>query len=192
MALVVKKFYADTTPNSAGNYVEIEARQSGLIAWVLSLLQIDPTFFMQVSYNEIVYQATTLAGYRKTLITTGSVSSSFYGYHKPIKEALIIVGLSLFFGYSLGKSDNVLAGLFLVLIGLIVAVIYYFLNKKLSIGFSEINGDDYGLLLKRSVIENTEINEEQMKFVADIISTVLRENRNIGNASASAAPAPTA
>jgi hypothetical protein len=188
MTLVVKHFYASTTPNAEGHYVEIAARQSGVWAWILALLKIDPTFLMQVSYNEIVYQATTLAGYRKTLITTGSVSSSFYGYHKPIKEALILLGVFLLMGYGAAKGDSFLAAVLLVLIGVVVAGVYYFLNKKLSIGFSEINGDDYGMLIKRSVIENTEINEEQMKLVADIISTVLRENRNIGNAAASGAP----
>jgi hypothetical protein len=181
MALVVKGYYASNTPNANGNYVEIRARQPGFLAWILSLLKIDPTIVMLVTYNELVYQATTLAGYQKTLVTTGSISSSFYGYHRPIRQTIYIFAFFVMLGFFAERSGSLLAAFLLLVVGAGIAALYYAFNKHVQIGFSEVNGRDYAMVLKRSVIENVEINEDQMKFVADIISTVLRENRNMGN-----------
>lgn len=44
MALVIKKWYGNVNQNQSNHYVEIEARESGLLSWLLSLLKIDPTY----------------------------------------------------------------------------------------------------------------------------------------------------
>ena len=136
----------------------------------------------------MVYQASSLSGYRKTILTTGSVSSSFFGYYKPWKAASAILSFFVVFALAVGEVKP-FAGMILFLIGVGVAAAYYYLNKELLIGVSEINGDDYSLVIKRSVIEGQEIGEEQMKQITDIISRVIVLNRNRAAAPAAAAPA---
>ena len=44
MALVVKKWYANvTTPDREGNFVMVECRQEGIVAYILNALGIAPT-----------------------------------------------------------------------------------------------------------------------------------------------------
>lgn len=176
MALVVKRWYADTKPNENGNYVEIAAREPGFFAWLLSLFKIDPSFFLNIGYDQVTFEKSNFIGYKKTVITTENISSSFYGYHKPWVKALTI--FSVFLGIGAAFADSSAGTAFVIfVIGLLISVIYYFLNKELMIGFSEMNGDNYALVLKRSVIENKEINEKQMELVIDIILTLIRENK---------------
>ena len=172
MALVVKHWYADTKPNAQGNYVEISARESGLFAWFLSLVKIDPTYFLYVSFDQILFQSSNFSGYKKVFLLTRSLTSSFFGYYKPWKAALAIFGVMFMIGSTV-MSSSAFGGLVIILLGLGIAAAYYFLNKELLIGFSEANGDDYSLILKRSVIEGKEINEQQLELVTNILNTLI-------------------
>jgi len=64
-------------------------------------------------------------------------------------------------------------GLWFFVIGALVGVIYYYLNKSLSLGFGEENGKDYSINFKRSIMENMNIDEEQAKIVIGIIRMLL-------------------
>ncbi len=157
MALVLKKWYAQKTPDSNGNYVHLVGRQGGLLAWILSLLKIDPTTEVEIKKNLIVFTVGSLAGKQKRVIPMKSVCSAYYGYEKPWKEALILGAvLSPFF-----------------FIGLIVGPIYYFLNKSLSVGIIESSGWIGGFSFKRSVIEGVNIDEEKAYEVIDIIRELI-------------------
>lgn len=90
MALVVKRWYADTKPNENGNYVEIAAREPGFFAWLLSLFKIDPSFFLNVGFDQVTFEKSNFTGYKKIVVTTENISSSFYGYHKPWVKAVSI------------------------------------------------------------------------------------------------------
>jgi hypothetical protein len=186
VALVIKKWYADVKPNANGNYVEISARESGLFAWFLSLIKIDPTYILHVSYDQILSQSSSFTGYKKIFLLTRSVSSSYFGYHKPWKAALAIGAISFFLGSAIAPHSG-FGGMTVMLIGFLIAAVYYFLNKELMIGFSEQNGDDYTWVLKRSAIEGKEINEQQLELVTSILNTLIHQ----GNEVTLAAPQPT-
>ena len=59
------------------------------------------------------------------------------------------------------------------IIGLLISAIYYFLNRKLTLGFVEQSGVVNGIMFKRSVIENVDINQEQAKNVCLIIQKLI-------------------
>ena len=153
MALVLKKWHASQTPNSNGDYVHLVGRQAGLLAWLLSTMGIDPTTEVQVKDNMIIFTTSSLSGREKRVIPIKSISSAYYGYEKPWKEALMLtLQLLTFFG-----------------LGLIVGPVYYFLNKKLSVGVVEISGWAGGFAFKRSVIEGKNIEEKNAYEVIEII-----------------------
>ena len=60
-------------------------------------------------------------------------------------------------------------------------MLYYIFNKQLVINISDLNGNNFPLLLKRSFIEGKAITQDDLALVVSIISAILRENRNLGN-----------
>ncbi len=153
MALVLKKWYAGNTVDLNGNYVHLVGREAGLFAWLLSIIGIDPTTEVEIKQNLIVFTAGSLSGRERRVIPVRSVSSAYYGYTKPWKEALFLtLLLAPFFG-----------------IGLILGPLYYFLNKKLVVGVVEGSGWVGGFAFKRSVIEGKNIQEKDAYNVIDII-----------------------
>lgn len=157
MALVIKKWYASKTANQDGNYVHLVGREAGLFAWLLSLVGIDPTTEIEIKEKLIVFTAGSLSGKQKRVIPIQSVCSAYYGYVKPWQMA-VALGLLL---------------LPVLLLGLIVGPLYYFLNKELTVGIVENSGWIGGFSFKRSVIEGQNIDEKKAYEVIDIIRALI-------------------
>jgi hypothetical protein len=157
MALVLKKWHASNSANESGDFVHLVGREAGLFAWILSIIGIDPTTEIQIKDNLIIFHAGSLAGQEKRIIPIKSLTSAFYGYQKPWKEALAIGVLltPVFF------------------IGLIAGPLYYFLNKKLTVGVVEASGWSGGFSFKRSVIEGKNIDEKSAYEVINIIRQLI-------------------
>lgn len=158
MALVIKKWHASNTPNEKGNYVHLVGREAGLFAWFLSVLGLDPTTEVEIKKDLIIFSAASLSGRTTRVIPMKSLTSAFYGYEKPWKEALLI-------------------GLLLapVFIGFVVGPLYYFLNKTLAIGVIEASSWTGGFAFKRSVIEGQNIDEKQAYKVIEIVRSLIEQ-----------------
>jgi hypothetical protein len=126
------------------------------------------------------------------LIPLQGICSTYYGYHKPWKAAATILLLFALLGFSLGidsaeqgnHADAFSAFIISSTIGLIISAIYYFLNRTLTLGFVEQSGVVNGIIFKRSVIENVDINHEQAKSVCVIIQRLIEmKERRMQNAS---------
>jgi hypothetical protein len=189
MTLVPKRWYADAKPNERHNYVEIEARDAGLFGWLLALLKINPTFFIGVGATQAVYQATSFTGYRKVILPIDSISSSFFGYYKPWKAAISLFMVFFAGAYLLISFNEIGAGLGVLTAGMLIAMLYYFLNKELLIGLTDNIGRDYSLVLKKSVIGNQEINEQQMELVTRILLAIINDQKSRKQARPSSSPA---
>ena len=181
-ALVIKAWRAESKPiDDKNNYVSITGRESGLIAWILSLMGVDPVTTIRVGMDRVEFSSSSLAGTQSRLIPLQSICSTYYGYHKPWKAAVGIVAFFLFFGSAIASavmhdgSHSGGASLFLGAgaVGFICALIYYFLNRTLTLGFVEVSGFVGGIKFKRSVIENIDINEAQAKAVCTVIQRLI-------------------
>jgi len=71
----------------------------------------------------------------------------------------VIVGLLTFF--------------LLFIPGLIAGILYYYLNKNIILGATDIDGKDYAIQFKRSVIENQKIDEHQAAQVSAKIQELI-------------------
>jgi hypothetical protein len=172
MALVPKSWYASATPNEENQYVSVVARESGFFAWLLALIKIDPTYRMSLNHNRFLYEASSLTGFRRVVLPVDSISSSYFGYHKPWKTALIIASFGVFIGVMLAEFSGTF-GAAVGVLSILFAIIYYFLNKELLIGVRDQTGQEYELVLKRSVLDNQEINEGQMELITSIVTAVI-------------------
>jgi hypothetical protein len=182
--LVIKSWSADTKPvDGDNNYVSITGRRGGLWGWILSILGIDPTTRIRVGIERIEFFSSSLDGTQTVLIPLQSVSSTYYGYHKPWKSAVAIFVAVVWFAASLGfgpvgeRVGSTTSGfaVFAVAgaIAAIISLVYYFLNRTLTLGFVADSGVGHGIRFKRSVIENKDIDERQAQTVCMIVQRLI-------------------
>lgn len=158
MALVIKKWHASKLKaNQKGNYVHLMGREGGLMAWILSLIGIDPVSEVEIKGDLIKFTNASLAGKETRIIPMRSVTSAYYAYEKPWKNALIL-GVVL---------------MPLMLSGLLIGPLYYYLNKSLSVGVVEKSGWTGSFSFKRSIIEGENIEEEEAYEVVEIIRSLV-------------------
>lgn len=176
-SLVVKKFFASATPREDGVYVEIIGRRSGVLAWILSLLRIDPLVEMRVRFSRVEYFSGSFSGFHRVVLPIESVSSVFFGVSRPWGKALF--WFFVFVAAAAGASEmgSSAAVVTLVLLGVVVATLIMVLGRQRLIGLTEMTGDDYSLTLKRSVIEGQEINEAKLEEISRIVIALLDEHK---------------
>jgi hypothetical protein len=182
MALyVIKSWRINPAPLSLDDaHVEIHGRKSGLVGWFLSLLGIDPTVTFTITGRKIFFAEGSLAGrftYNTLLVKT---SSTFYGFAKPWKEAFSVfvsVGFILAVLMSaLAESNHSspVGGIaFAVLLTAVVSILYYYLNKRIILGYSDVGGTFHSISFKRSIIEGQKIGEKDAEKVISLIQTLI-------------------
>ncbi|MFZ6657664.1 hypothetical protein [Undibacterium sp. TJN19] len=187
-ALVIKEWkVGNKAIDDKNNFISVTGRKSGLIAWLLSLLGVDPTTKIMVGLDRVEFTSNSLAGTESRMIPLQSICSSYYGYHKPWKEASTFFVIGLGFSSLLSQALGATGSLVILLVGIAIALAYYFLNRELTLGFVENSGVINGIRFKRSVIENIDVNEEQAKAACVIIQKLIeaKEKRTLTTASAS-------
>ena len=177
-AYVVKTWEVSTNQNESGNYIEIQGRPSGLVSWLLALMGIEPTVAIKVSDKTYSFESGSWSGRFYKSIPLTKISSVFYGYAKPWKEAigLFIIMLPIVFlvAQALAQGMNGFgAGMLSFCASLIISLIYYFLNKKLTLGVFEVGGTATGIQIKRSIIEGKKLDETDAEHVGDLIKQLL-------------------
>jgi hypothetical protein len=168
MPYVITAWNVADPATATDTLVEIKGRQDGLISWLLSLVGIEPTVALKVTRKNIEFSQGSLAGFTRRVVPIASVSSTLYGFTKPWQTASIIATVGLFIGIGVGQESGA-GGALVVLLALTIAIVYYLLNKVLTLGFVEDSGVLNAIQFKRSVIENKKIDEAD---AAKVISTI--------------------
>ena len=165
-AFVIQSWSASNQPNADGEYVHISGRAGGLIAWLLNLLGISPTLHLIVQTDKIIFRKGSLEGTLNFITPLENTCSTFYAFKRPLKEAIIlgiILGAATFFSFGL--------------IGIAIAVLYYVLNKTLTVGFTDMAGRISEIPFKRSVIEGKTLDESEASYVCDVIQKLVDARR---------------
>ena len=88
---VLKQWKVDVNPvDDEDHFVVIHGRQSGIIAWLLNLMDIAATTSLLVSSSRLEFRQSSLAGEEHVLVPLEKLSSSSWGYKKPWGKAIII------------------------------------------------------------------------------------------------------
>ena len=173
MALVVKKFFVSNEPREDGVYVEILARQSGFFSWLFALFGLDPNYSLSILFDKVVYQASSISGFHKVILPIHSVSSIYFSNARPWGKALFWFLLFVGGAYAAAEMGETKWVVISVVVGLIVAILVYILNRALTIGVTEVTDTTYPLVLKRSVIEGQEISEAKLAEISQIFVALL-------------------
>jgi hypothetical protein len=173
MALVIKKFFVSHEPREDGVYVEIQARQSGFFSWLFALFGLDPNYSLSILYDKVVYQASSINGFNKVILPIHSVSSIYFGTVRPWGKALFWFSLFVAGAYAAAELGETAWVVISVVVGLVIAILVYILNRELTIGVTEVTNTTYPLVLKRSVIEGQEISEAKLAEISQIFVALL-------------------
>lgn len=173
MALVVKKWYAEASPNDNGEYINIFARKSGLMAWALSLMRLDPTVYFGMYLDRVEFRVSKLSGYVKATAPVSAIATCYYGYAKPWKQALFVLLVFTFIAFSVAQQ-SLIGGIATLLVGMMLAIGYFLLKRELSFGVTLHSGHSFAMAMRRSIIEGAEIDENSFERVSAIITSIIR------------------
>ena len=166
---VIKSWSYSTTPiDKDGTLVRINGRAPGLLSWILSLMGIEATVSLVVNSDKVIFTEGSLAGSRHVITPLDKTCSMLYGFSKPWQEALV-------YGIIIGALTFFLA----LIPGIIFGIIYYILNKRVQIGFTDVGGRAYEINFKRSVIEGQKIDEKEAKNVCQLIQDLVDVQRQL-------------
>ena len=165
-AFVIKSWKVSRQPELNQNYIEISGRAAGIFAWTLNSLGISPTVRLLVREDRVTLQKGSLEGTLNLITPLDNLCSTFYAFPRPWKEAVvlgIVVGAITFYLFAIP--------------GILVALLYYALNKTLSIGFTDIGGRIYEIPFKRSVIEGKNLDEGEAAQTCELMQSLVDARR---------------
>jgi hypothetical protein len=169
--------YGSKPVDEQGNYVHIVGRRAGLWGHLLTLLRVDPSVKLLVGLDRIEFREASLSGSHTRMIPLESLSSSFYGQHKPWRGALLLLAAFCVPGAVLLARNDLVPGLGLLITGLVVAVMRYFLHNTLELGLQEVGGKVSSIRFKSITIESVEINEQQTRQVCKVMQRLVDAKR---------------
>ena len=179
-AYVIKSWQASETPDANGNYVHITGRTGGLISWIFNLIGISPTVELKVNSDKISFIEGSWSGLVEYHTPVENVCATLYGFTKPWKEAVIL-------GFVLAAATYFLLGI----PGILIGIIYYFLNKTLTVGFSDMGGRVSHINFKRSIIEGHNVDEHSAAEVCRIIQARIQRLPASSTSKQTPPPPPT-
>lgn len=177
-ALVIKSWQADAKGiDDKGTLVRITGRKSGVIGFVLALLGIDPVTKVIIDSERLQFSWASVSGIEYRVIPLANICSTYYGFNKPWRTAVGILAVFLAAGYCLaqvmalegGSTEGLVAWGWVTLVGTAVSLIYYALNRRMTLGFVESSGVVDAIAFKRSVIENVTIDDIHASTVSMIV-----------------------
>lgn len=172
--LVLRRFQIDET-GASGAHVFIEAREAGLISFILTLIGLDPNSSLKVTRGSISFRTSSVFGSSQVSTPLPNLGAFVGGYKKPFL-ALVFSTITLIFGFfflGMGYGDFGLILALAVWFFSLVSLVYYFLNKVMFIGFETSGGGTYGFAFKASVIEGVGIDINRVEQTIDYVNSLI-------------------
>ena len=172
--LVLRRFQIDESGMSGAN-VLIEARQAGLVSFLLTLIGLDPNSTLKVTRGSISFKNSSVFGSSQVSTPLPNIGAFVGGYKKPFIALLLSI---FFFGsgagmflYSLIEGEGFLHWI-LFFFSLVFLLVYY-LNKVMFIGFETSGGGTYGFAFKASVLEGVSVNINRVESTIDYVNSLI-------------------
>ncbi len=150
-------------------YVTILARKAGIFAWILSLLGVDATTTFEVYENRIECSQSTLSGKVKEMVPMSQISNLGTGLMKPVIYLVYAFICFVLLLPTFGAS----------IIPMIIFIVLYFIRKNTTMIYALSNsGTGPILIVKRSLIENVNITEEDSNRIVNIITQLVERSHS--------------
>ena len=178
-AMVISEWHVANQPNAQGEFIAIRGRAPGLFSWIMSLLGVERGVRMVATAQHIRFQEGDLGGSSTRIIHLDKICSTYYGYKKPWAEAaiLIFVLATPLAGIGAQVMNSGIGGVFGFIAAIVIAAIYYALNKRMTIGLVEMSGVVNQIVFKRSVLEGINLDENSSSQASDVIQWLMDSAR---------------
>lgn len=182
--LVLQQFLVDQPTGR----VTIVGRRAGTVAWLMTRLGLDSTTSLYTTPQEIRFRNASLFGETDTVIPVSQCASLSCGYRRPVSyliaAALMLIAAAVLFAaaaqatpptalraVALREEIQILKSLgFLSLILSGVMFIAYALSKRILLYFESTGGTHFGMMFRRSVIENIPVDIAKARLAVQIVS----------------------
>ena len=172
--LVLRRFQIDESGMSGAN-VLIEARQAGLVSFLLTLIGLDPNSTLKVTRGSISFRTSSVFGSSQVSTPLPNIGAFVGGYKKPFLALLLFVMCFSFaivlFILSLIEGEGFAHWLLLVLS--LIFLVFYYLNKVMFIGFETSGGGTHGFAFKASILEGVSVNISRVEATIDYVNSLI-------------------
>ena len=174
--LVLRRFQIDETGASGAN-VWIEARQSGIINFLLTIVGLDPNSSLKVTRGSISFRNSSVFGSSQVSTPLANIGAFVGGYKKPFLALVFAVMffISGFVTFAAAPDDGGIGGFLFLAFLSFVCLIYYYLRKTMFMGFETSGGGTYGFAFQASVLEGVGVDikrvESTIAYVNSLISS---------------------
>ena len=176
-ALSLKQFKVNPTAKWPEETVHVIGRQSGLLAFFLSLMKIDPITELKCNNTRIEVTEASFFGRQTVTIPHSAVTGIVGGFKKPKLLFYLIVALVCIGLYSLLIPDVGFIITSCCLVSSLILAVLYFLSREM--GLHVQNGGDnlWGLKFKRSVIENVAVDINKVNETVGVLNAKILDSQ---------------
>lgn len=194
-SIVLNRFRVTEDP-SAKTVVELGGRASGIISWLMALLRLEPKTELVVTDTEVSIRAASLSGTKIEYIPLEDIRATICAYYRSMSALIVaalfgvgfvLAGLVGFLDSNREDAGSEMQAAFGCLVVAAIALLVYFLSKRISIIID--NGNYYGVVFKRSVVENVSVDLPQAQRAISVINARVLATKTKRHPSASAASA---
>ena len=164
------------TPQASGQpLVEIVGRPAGVIAFVLTVLQLQPQTKLIATDSGIEYEMASLFGQIQKFIPMSRVASMSAGLHKPVGY-LIVAGLLFLIGAMISVQIGSSIPIVVALVFQRTFLVGYFISKSVLFEMIKSNaGIEISLCFRPGVIEGMPVDSDVALAAAGVIRDLILE-----------------
>ena len=179
---IIKSWKCNETADETGVFVNIKGRKRGFISLLLSFVGAAFSVSLVVRDNEVEFTLGSLSSTLNFRIPSNSISSTLYGCINPLPKALVVFALVSGIAPSICAAMEewypVAIGIGGVL-GLILAIYYYFSNRAFILGIVENSGKEHLIPFKPSMAQSLSINEAAASKVCAVIQRLIERKNSV-------------
>jgi hypothetical protein len=173
-ALALKQFSINQGAQNQEEYLQIVGRRGGLMAFLLSLMKIDPTTQLKCNDERVEVIQSSFFGRQTLSIPITAITGIIGGYRKP-KGLLAAMPIVLILGGTMIEPAGSMAPLLAALVIVAIMFVFYILKRELSIYVQNGGDAHWGLSFNRSVIENVPVDIKKVdEAIALVNARILR------------------
>ena len=172
-SLALRSFDVHRTPQPQGRpLVEVVGRPAGVVAFVLTLLQLNPQTRLTATDSGIEYEVASLSGQLRKFIPLSGVAALTAGVHKPVGY-LIFAGVLFILGAFLSVALGSSLPLVLALLISAILLVGYFLSKSVLFEITSNAGIEISLSFRPGVIEGVPVDVGKALAAAWVIRDLI-------------------
>lgn len=186
--LVLKQFRVRSSPSRESPVVEITGRRSGLVAFILSMIGLDPTVSLTVTSTEVRQRAASMSGETVDILPLRQIASVHASMTSPI--IILIMGiLALLPGLlAVAVAEGEPEGFMALFPAVVLIVTYFVTGKKFSLAFITSAGGGVAIGFKPKTPSGQKLDLDRLNQVAEAVRDLISQASG-GGGMVAAAPA---